>query len=60
MRRKLVIAVGAVTLLVASFHVVGRVVGRRMLIARCAQDKGVLEEHGVFGNSRCVVGATSR
>ena len=55
MRRKLLMALGLTALIVASLHVGTRVIGRRMLIAQCAKDDGVLEDRGVFGESRCVV-----
>jgi len=55
MRRKLLMALGVMALIAASLHVGTRVIGRRMLIAQCAKDNGVLEDRGVFGESRCVV-----
>jgi len=54
MGRKALFAIGAVALLVTLMHVGTRIIGRHMLIARCEKDHGVLEDHGVFGNSRCV------
>ena len=59
MRRKVLVALGAIVLIVVSLQVVGRVVGYRMLIDYCAKDKGVFEDRGVFGNSRCVVGTST-
>lgn len=56
MRRGLLTALMAIPLIVAAFYGAEKLISRQMLIAQCENDKGSIEDRGVFGDSRCVLG----